>query len=249
MVDRNKRFAGVMVGGLTLGVALAGGLGGCTSYTNVAERESYNDGQDPNSRTASSAARTALEWVTLRHGTPGAYAINLPEGTSLETADRIAEALGPNAVIPTSETVDLPTFHVGRVWIRLSEAKVDVVYPMSTFDGRQIVRGVTVWMNADFGGWKVRRGQYWSPGTVPPPPIWVPIPQAELDAIRAAEEAAAEAASNPQPQPETQPETQPEPAPAEPQPAPDTKPVEPSPEPAPTDPNAIYREIPTGDGR
>ena len=255
-------------------IAASGMLGGllpvltaCTSYTNVPGPDSALAEQDPNARQASRAAAAALQWVVRRHPVEGMYAINLPVGTSTETAERIAESLGPMAVIPELTEVDLPVYHIPRVWIRLSDAKVDVVYPMSNAMGEPIERGVTAWLNGGIRDWTVSRGQYWNPGTVPTPAIWVPIPEAELAAIQAAEEAAGREARRaaaveenttldrspveaepaegsdeppidlPEPEPEPEPEPQPEPAPAPP----------PAAEPAPSGGvSPVYREVPPG---
>lgn len=157
-------------------------LPACTSYTNVPGPESKPAQQDPNARQPSSAMEAALRWAIRRHPVPGPYALNLPVGTTRETADRIAAALGPDAVVPDSTETDLPVYHVTRVWIRLSDAKVDVVYPMTDGLGRKIQRGVTVWMHAGVRPWTVSRGQYWSPGTIPVPPVWVPPSAADLAA-------------------------------------------------------------------
>jgi hypothetical protein len=196
----------IAASGMLAGLAGVASLPGCTSYTNVPGPESALAGQDPNGRQASRAAEAALVWTVRRHPVDGPFVINLPPGTSLETAQSIAAAVGPMAQLPDAATGDLPVYHVSRVWIRLSDGKVDVVFPTRDGLGREIQRGVTAWMNAGVRPWTVSRGQYWSPGTVPVPAIWVPIPQAELDAIADAEKAAARAARQPAPAPEPTPE-------------------------------------------
>lgn len=170
-----------------LGLVLSGGLTGCTSYTNVPSPDNALYGQDPNARQASAATLAGLRWVVRKHPVSGAYLINLPFGTSTETAERIAASLGPGATIPDGSSMNLPTYHVPRVWIRLSDAKVDVVYPVQGPDGVPFNRGVTAWLHAGVRPWTVSRGQYWIPGTVDVPPTWVPVPQAQLDAMERAD--------------------------------------------------------------
>ncbi len=245
--------------GMLAGAGLAS-LPGCTSYTNlpgftnVPGPESAIAGQDPNGRQASRAAEAGLAWTIRRHPVDGPYIINLPPGTSTETARSIAAALGPMAQIPLSGTTDLPVYHVSRVWIRLSDGKVDVVFPSKDGLGRDIERGVTAWMSAGVHPWRVTRGQYWSPGTVPTPSIWVPIPQAELDAIAEAERAAARAARQPAPAPASEPVAEPAPTPqAQPAPAVPREQSTPPAAPAETTPpppsgGAVYREVPVGGG-
>lgn len=240
----------IAASGMLAGLAGLASLSGCTSYTNVPGPESTLAGQDPNARQPSRAVETALLWTVRRHPVDGPFVINLPPGTSTETAESIAGALGPMARIPESATTDLPVYHVSRVWIRLSDGKVDVVFPTRDGLGRDIQRGVTTWMNSGIRSWTVSRGQYWAPGTVPVPSIWVPIPQAELDAIANAERAAARAARQPSGQADLEPVSQPTPQPTPPS---TTQPVEPPPaQPAPasepTPPGANFREVPVGGG-
>jgi hypothetical protein len=79
-------------------------------------------------------------------------------------------------MIPT-EGMDssVPVYHISRVWIRGRSGKVDVVYPMKDADGSVIDAGVTCWMHGGDKPWYVERLQYWAPGTIPTPPVYVPI--------------------------------------------------------------------------
>lgn len=259
----------VLVAAGMLGLGLSGGIVGCTSYTNVPGPDNNSARQDPNARQASAATLAGLQWTVRRHPVEGLYAVNLPVGTSLETARRITNSLGPNAVIPDSDQIGLPTYHVTRVWIRVSDAKVDVVYPLNTFDGRQIERGVTTWLHAGVRPWVVSRGQYWAPGTVQTPPMWVPIPQAELDSLARAErreraaggDASFESSAPERIEPQTESTEfesfQPEPVMEEPvqtepafqQPV-QTQPMqsEPAPRQPVSDPGSIWREVPVNGG-
>lgn len=185
----------------TLGLA---GLNACTSYTNVPGPDAATARQDPNARQAVRATEAALAWVVHRHPVEGPFVVNLPHGTSLETAESMLASLSPMARLPGPDTAGLPAYHVSRVWIRVSDGKVDVVFPATDHRGQDIERAVTVWMNAGVRPWTVSRGQYWSPGTVPTPPLWTPIPASELEAIEQARrdaereaERAAEAESQP----------------------------------------------------
>jgi hypothetical protein len=181
-----KKTSAWTVAGM-LGIGLAGGLTGCTSYTNVPSPDNALAGQDPNARQASAATLAGLRWAVRKHPVSGPYLLNLPVGTSTETAERIASSLGPGATIPDGSGISLPTYHVPRVWIRLSDAKVDVVFPVMGVDGVPFNRGVTTWLHAGVRPWTVSRGQYWIPGTVDVPPTWVPGPQAQLDAMERAD--------------------------------------------------------------
>ncbi len=256
LTKRISKFAAF--GMLGLSGVIAGSLGGCTSYTNVPSPDNALYGQDPNARQASAATLAGLRWTVRKHPVAGPYLINLPFGTSTETAERIAASLGPGATIPDGTGIDLPTYHVPRVWIRLSDAKVDVVYPVEGPDGVPFNRGVTTWLHAGVRPWKVSRGQYWIPGTVDVPPTWVPVPQAELDAreraqreqrraLRRGESGPSEAIETERREAEPQGGTPvgPEPVPAGMDPEPSES-SQPEPSGSPPAAGAVWREVPAG---
>lgn len=219
-------------------------LGGCVSYTNVSGPESPPSFHNPNHFAAVDVTGTALDWVITRHG-PGdgsGYVVNLPEGTSQESAMEIFAKFPGGAVWPTSADQDpLGMFHVGRVWIRASEAKVDVVYPFTMLNGGTGQRGVTVWLQGGVRDWRVIRGQYWSPGTVVVPEVSVPVLNEEGffdrwtgsdsgDTEPAQADPASDVISGTSPAVEPEPEPVAQPAPSE-----------------PGDGSALWREIPVGD--
>lgn len=157
-------------------------LTGCVSYTNVSGPESPPAFRSPNHYAAVDVTGTALDYVLARHGvSDGAgYVVNLPAGTSQENAMKIFSKLPSGAVWPSSEEQDPSRmYHVGRVWIRASEAKVDVVYPFTMINGGTGQRGMTVWLQGGVRDWRVIRGQYWAPGTVEVPAVSVPVLEEE----------------------------------------------------------------------
>lgn len=157
-------------------------LTGCVSYTNVSGPESPPAFKSPNHYAAVDVTGTALDYVLARHGVSdgSGYVVNLPAGTSQESAMKIFSKLPDGAVWPTFEDQDpLGMYHVGRVWIRASEAKVDVVYPFTMINGGTGQRGMTVWLQGGVRDWRVIRGQYWAPGTVEVPSVSVPVLEAE----------------------------------------------------------------------
>ncbi|MCR9077034.1 MAG: hypothetical protein NXI07_13425 [bacterium] len=215
-------------------------LGGCVSYTNVPEPESAPAFKSANHLQAKKVTHRALEEVVSRypmHDSQGRYSINLPAGTSLESAQEIVDGLPDGVVIPF-EGMDqsIPTYHIGRIWIRASDAKVDVLYPARSFDGSAFTGNVTVWLNGGIRRWGVNRVQHWAPGTIEVPPIYVPIPEEELEMMGDTE-------SDEQSQPEPVGEQQP----AHDTPAENTAPDEPAREPAPSEPGDPYREVPVDD--
>lgn len=179
LTTRHTLIAGVMLGAMT--------LGGCASYTNVPEPESAPAFNSANHLQAKKATKLALEEIVDRYpmrGAQGRYTVNLPEGTSLETAQEIVSDLPEGVVIPfEGMDTSIPVYHIGRIWIRASTAKVDVLYPARSFDGSDFIGNATVWMRGGIQRWRVQRVQHWAPGTIRPAPIYIPIPKAELEAM------------------------------------------------------------------
>ena len=220
---------------LTLGM-----LGGCVSYTNVPEPESAPAFKSANHLQAKKVTHRALEEVISRYpmrDSQGRYSINLPAGTSLESAQEIVDGLPEGVVIPF-EGMDqsIPTYHIGRIWIRASDAKVDVLYPARSFDGSAFTGNVTVWLNGGIRRWGVNRVQHWAPGTIEVPPVYVPIPEEELEMMGDADNE-----EQAPPQPASEPQEAQEPAGEE------TPQEEPAREPAPGEPGDPYREVPVDD--
>lgn len=171
-----------------VGAALAlSTIGGCASYTNVPEPESAPAFKSANHLQAKKVTAAALEEIVERYpmrDAQGRYSVNLPAGTSLESAQEIVADLPEGVVIPF-EGMDpsIPTYHIGRIWIRASGAKVDVLYPSRSFDGTTFIGNATVWFNGGIRRWRFDRIQHWAPGTIPVPPTYVPIPEEELEAL------------------------------------------------------------------
>ena len=171
------------------GAALAlSTIGGCVSYTNVPEPESAPAFKSANHLQAKQVTAAALGEIVERYpmrDAQGRYSVNLPAGTSLESAQEIVADLPDGVVIPF-EGMDssIPTYHIGRIWIRASGAKVDVLYPSRSFDGTTFIGNATVWFNGGLRRWQFDRIQHWAPGTIPVPPTYVPIPGVELEALK-----------------------------------------------------------------
>lgn len=160
-------------------------LAGCVSYTNVPEPQSAPAFKSANNfqakRVTSAALGEIIERFPMRDA-EGRYSVNLPAGTSLESAREIAERLPEGVVIPFEGMDDsIPTYHIGRIWIRASDAKVDVLYPARSFDGSEFTGNVTVWLNGGIRDWNINRVQHWAPGTIPVSPTYVPVSKEELE--------------------------------------------------------------------
>lgn len=225
------------------------GLSGCVSYTNVPEPTSAPAFESANNTQSIRATRAALEEVVYRYpmrDAQGRYSVNLPAGTTLESAIRIIEGLPEGMVLPHEGMDDsIPMYHIGRIWIRANDAKVDVLYPARAFDGSAFTGTVTVWLRGGMVSWRVTRVQHWAPGTIATPPVYVPLPEEAIVAREmmgegpdresaATQEPAASEEPMVAPEPETEPELDVE---VEPAPKPEAKP----------DPGAMYRQVPIDD--
>ncbi len=156
------------------------GLSGCVSYTNVPVPASAPAFESANHWASVSVITEALSTVIAKHPPKGDYVINLPAGTTPETFEKIIAELPAGATMPFDGiSSDLPVYHIGRVWIRASDAKVDVIYPFTGYDGAKSDQNVTVWLNGGVRRWRAYREQSWSAGTIPTPPIYVPIVEAD----------------------------------------------------------------------
>jgi hypothetical protein len=233
----SRTFTTTLLAGALLGVA---SLSGCVSYTNVPTPESAPAFKSANHFQAIKVARRALQEAVDRYpmtDAQGRYSVNLPVGTTLESAIKITEGLPGEVVLPyEGMDASIPTYHIGRIWIRASDAKVDVLYPARSFDGSAFTGNVTVWLNGGVQSWRVARVQHWAPGTIRVPDLYVPLPE-EVMKGEAAEMPEGdedwESESVEMTEPEARMDEQPEPAPVESAPA--------------SDPNDPYREVPVDD--
>jgi hypothetical protein len=167
-----NRFRASSLSILTLAVLLTG----CVSYTNVPVPESAPAFKSANHGQSIMVVTRALETVITQHPVSGPYVINLPAGTTPESFEKIIADIPDGAIMPyEGMSEDLPVYHIGRIWIRASDAKVDVIYPFTRADGIAQDQNVTIWLSGGVRTWRAYREQYWSAGTIPTPPIYVPI--------------------------------------------------------------------------
>lgn len=221
----------------TLALAAGGAMlgGGCASYVNVPEPDSPAAVSSPNARQPRAVMATALRRVVTLYP-PGPetarYGVALPPGTTAQTTDEILAALGPQAA-PVFGMSDLPTYTVGRIWIRSGKAKVDIFRPVVEI-GRQAgglyeKQAITVWLEGGLDPWRVRRVQVWEIGAFPNPDIADPFetpfgadpagepqpaPEPAAPEAEQAEPPSGAAAPEADPQPEPAPRPSPAPAPA-----------------------------------
>ncbi len=177
-------------------LSLALAAGACntvhhTSYPSSLGVAAMGD-EDPNGATLSALMAAAARWSVEHYPPPTEeYALNLPAGLKREWYLATVEAAGANARALTDETAHLPTYHVGRIWVRSDRAKVDVTRPVFTLGetSSPLDQTTTVWLRrTGWTSWRVEHTQPWAIGVVPTPePYYLPPePQRQQRARREA---------------------------------------------------------------
>jgi len=172
------------IGLLTAG---AGSLVGCYGYASYPPIESASPGiNNPNAPPVDELMMLATKWVADRYPPPRSgpavvgeaqFAINLPEGVRRDVYERVSERTGGRAVPITPETAAaLPVYHIARVWVRMHQAKVDIMRPRLELprdsDGQPVYECITLLVDGGMQPWRVTRFQTWQVGVVSTPARW-----------------------------------------------------------------------------
>ena len=136
-----------------------------------------------NSQNMRSAMAAALRWTALRYPPPGnAFAINLPPGVTPATYEAVAQAVG-NGAVPLSKENEksLPIYHITRIWLRGTVARIDVVRPVFEVEnkpgGGPVYRGAEIRLSGGWEPWHVTGSSEYEIGVLEPPALH-PINQA-----------------------------------------------------------------------
>ena len=179
-----------LAGGLVLA---AGVMPGCFGYRTVRQdphMEVGAGGMDGvNAPTVTDVTVAAAAWVLNEHPVPpeagGAALVNLAEGTrydiALATIRRIDSRTGTSVARVTRERLreGTPVYHIGRVWQRGGNAKVDVIRPVFELgtdpNGRYSTQAITVELEGGLGTWRIVRHRGWAVDAVavPAPNTWI----------------------------------------------------------------------------
>lgn len=119
-------------------------LGGCLSHKTIEPIEGASPLADnPNDAPVPEALATGLGWVVTRYppfgetflgrGPEQPFAINFPVGVRRDVANRICRLTSKNAQPLSEENQNLPTYHIGRLWIRGDLATVDIFAPVAQY--------------------------------------------------------------------------------------------------------------------
>lgn len=177
-------------------VATVGGLlgiAGCTSVIYDSNPEgpvaTLEARPDFASHTVQNLLAESIGWAVEHYPPPagegdGWFAINLPRGLTREQYIGVAGRIGDRAAPITPEVEYLPTYHVGWVWMRGDQARVDVFRPVYSLSrgGEVVTQAITLHLHRRYASWRVERTQPWDPGVVALPPVYY-LPVAELEEV------------------------------------------------------------------
>lgn len=152
---KNRAFA--IVFAIASGV-LVGVLGGCAPYVNIPAQRGDMATHSPNNGTVRDVMTAALTHVLTQAGPPEAYAVALPQRSSDPTYRRVLNRLPEGGQRYNAKNADLPTFSVGAVYVRGTEAQVDIVAPVA---GRT-PQLTSVYLELAIDGWWVVRDRQWT---------------------------------------------------------------------------------------
>ncbi|MDX2148524.1 MAG: hypothetical protein SFZ23_13480 [Planctomycetota bacterium] len=191
-LDSGSSSRALLPAALVLFAGVAG-LSGCVGYSSYPIVETAHVAStDPNLYTTREVSAVALAWVISRYppesargyevlGEPRAYVNAIPDlrrSNYLKLSERVTKATGIQ-VLPVDSSAGgsgLPIYHVGRVWVRQGDAKVDILRPISAFgpgpDGRPVYQCVTVMLQGGLGPWTVKGTLTREPGLVDVPPLY-----------------------------------------------------------------------------
>lgn len=169
---------------LMLGAGLLGGCYGYASYPPVETASPVS--RNPNAPPIDELMMLATRWVADRYPPPRSgpavvgeaqFAINLPEGVRRDVYERVSERTGGRAVPLTQENAQtLPVYHISRIWVRMHDAKVDIMRPRLELprktDGQPVYECITLLVEGGLQPWRVTRFQTWEVGIMEPPPLW-----------------------------------------------------------------------------
>jgi len=183
---------------LAAAALLALGLTGCTSviYDSNPEGTAAQLEEKPDfaSHTVQNLLAECVSWAAENYPPPGdsQFAINLPKGLTHEQYVGIAARIGERATPITPETEHLPAYHIGWVWMRGDNARVDVFRPVFRLSRSDdvVYQAITLYLHRRWASWRVERTQPWDPGVVSLPPVYY-LPPPEEETAATAEEPAA----------------------------------------------------------
>jgi hypothetical protein len=183
MVSRAGVVVGLWAG---LGVAGLGGLSGCIGHNNIEPIPGAVGFEDPNNAPVPQIMAEAIRWLVLRYPPQGGdapagmvepepFAVSLPLNVRGDTAEWLERKTFPGVMqVATNENRDLPTYLIGRVWVRGDMAYVDIFRPVPQLSpGPQgvVYQPFTLHMRGGVQDWRFASHRIYQPGSLPVPKV------------------------------------------------------------------------------
>lgn len=188
-----ESLRGVTIGGAALALSLGLGMAGCVGYSSYEPHRAEIRLTNPGQPATQTALEAAVRYAATRYppntppevailGQPTTephdfmFAVNMPRGMSREQYLGSVGRIGGEAVPLTPERVDLPIYHVGRVWVRGGRARIDIFRPVPGWrdaepDDDNAYQALTLTLEGGHRAWRVTRMQARTPGAEPLPPL------------------------------------------------------------------------------
>lgn len=172
-----SRLAGVAVVGSLMAMA------GCSSVIYDSDPESAaaaaEEKPDYATQTVRNLLSESVSWAVENYPPPDSggqewFAINMPRGLTREQYISVAKRVSDRAAPITPDLGYLPTYHIGWVWMRGDEARVDVFRPVYSLSrgSDTVYQAITLYLHRRYSSWRVERTQPWQPGVVSLPPLY-----------------------------------------------------------------------------
>jgi hypothetical protein len=170
------------------GVASVGGLGGCASYETIPAIPKNFALNDPNSVAMEQVMVTGLRWAASKYppngesveaaavrDTPIPFAVNLPQGATYRTYERVVGEVGMGAAPLSEETSHLPIYHVSYVRVRGDEAQVHIIRPVASLGasptGQSVPQEIKLQLRGGLRPWHVIGVREWDVGMAEAPAL------------------------------------------------------------------------------
>jgi hypothetical protein len=139
-------------------LVLSAAVSGCAAYVNIPEQPGDIAGDSANGRNVRAVSVAALRHVLNYQPPNGNYAVALPAGASDTTYQWVLDRMPPTALRHDSPAAaGLAVYEVAAIYIRGTDAQVDVVFPTRSGEKRLM----TVWQDVAVDGWFVTRDRLW----------------------------------------------------------------------------------------
>lgn len=178
----NRAFVPVLSAAV-LAAASVLGPAGCIGHNNIEPIPGAVGFEDPNNAPVPQIMAAALNWLVLRYPPQGGdgpagmvepdpFAVSFPLNLRGDTVEWLTRQTFPGKLqASTLENLSLPTYRIGRVWVRGDMAFVDIFRPVPQFStaGSVVYQPITLHMRGGMSNWHFASHRIYQPGSLPVP--------------------------------------------------------------------------------